>query len=322
MKALITTAFLLLSLSVPLVGARTRHAQSQEPVPLKDVEYKKAEKLAVRFMKRLRETDDFGPLVSEFFPTDFAERLKKSGHMWGTNEGDLIPWDKDVLSRADAAEQLRGYVAFVNFWNQQDLIGDAAWDYVKLECRIEGKDATSAPGAWGRHLRLREEAVPAEAFRIAQSDPILAALIGLVRADGTDDNGAGNVDNEEQRPDEDDAALLRAVSIKDLARLRAFIDKMERCAGLLREGAEKLRSDAKTLAAVHGLSVTPERGAARPGEDFRVYHLDSETLEAEAFGLSAGALLIRARIYPYELAMTRADGRIKILAVYPDLDGD
>jgi len=45
-------------------------------------------------------------------------------------------------------------------------------------------------------------------------------------------------------------------------------------------------------------------------------------LEAGAFGLQAGALLIRTRIYPYEMALTRTNGKLEMLVAYPDFDGD
>jgi hypothetical protein len=267
-------------------------------------------------MKRLRETDDFASLVGEFFHEDFAERLRSTvlEVPEGGEDDFLFAFDRAVLRRADAAELRRGYVALMNFWNQEELLGDAAFDYANLECGLAGE---KRPCGWGRHFRLAQEAVPAEAFRIAASDPMLDGLFRFVRED---EEGGGDAS-----PAEEDA-LIQALKIRDAARLRAFIDKLERCIPLLREATGKLRSEAKSLAAVH--NVTDDYAslvAAR--EELKVYHLEGDTVgetnsAVYSLGLPEGALLIRARVHPFEMVMTRAEGRLKILVVYPDFDGD
>ena len=303
----------LLALAALLASAPLRASAARE---MTDEEAREARALAVRFVERLRETDDFAPLVAEFFPADFDERLRQFllETPEGTDDSPPLPLDPALLRRVDAAELRRTYVALMNFWNQQHLLHRAAWDYVVLEHKAAGRDARSGQGAWGQHYELAERAIPAEAFRVAAGDPLLEPLFQMVRGPGDDDDEAPR---DEESEKEKDKAMFEAAYVRDAARLRAFNSKLERCVVLLREAVAKLRSDAKGFAAARNV---PD--AAADPDDFKVYHLDDEATETPAFGLPAGAPLIRARVYPFEMAMTRAGGRLKMLAAYPDTDGD
>jgi hypothetical protein len=267
-------------------------------------------------MKRLRETDDFAPLVGEFFHEDFAERLRHTVRET-PESGDgnfLFIFDRAVLLRADAAELRRAYVAFMNFWNQQEILGDVAFDYANLECGLAGE---KRPCGWGRHFQLQREAIPSEAFRVVAADPLFEGLFGSLLEEGAEGD---------EPSAEEQAARIEAMMIRDATRLRAFTDRMERCVTFLREATGKLRSEAKSFAAVYNVADDyAAMVAAR--EELKVYHLEGDTAgEANSavysLGLPEGALLIRARVYPFEMVMTRAEGRLKILVVYPDFDGD
>ena len=318
MKRLLRTLFAL-SLLLTAAPSRSAYAQADGPVAreMTDEEGREARSLALRFMERLRETDDFGPLVAEFFPEDFAERLGRvvRDAPAGGDDDFLFAFDRGLLARTDASELRRGYVAFLNFWNQQDRLGDAAFDYANLECGLAGRER---PCGWGRHYALAREAVPPEAFHLAATDPLLEALFGTVGNDEAAGTGAAS--------EAEQAAAAQALMIRDAARLRSFIDKLERCVAPLRAARAKLRSEAHALAAAHD-EAEEFRATVAARDELKVYHLKGETVGEDGrgagdFGLPEGALLIRARVYPFELAMTRAGGRLKILAVYPDFDGD
>lgn len=312
-----TQKFIASLLIIVLIFSGTTRAFASardEDLTITPEEEREARELAVRFVKRMRETNDFSVLASEFLPEDFTGRIKELVRSESPDNEIFFLCDREVLLQSDAGELHRAYVALMNFWNQGELLHDAAWEHVKVEYQIEGKDAIQEQGSWDRYLKLREDAVPEEAFRIAQSDPLLDALFNFVRHD------VGS--NEDEKSDQDEEAKIKAAGIHTTARLRAFTDKMERCFPLLRGGVEKLRSETATLRAVYRIDKSPEEIKKDSADEFHVYHLDSETLDAETFGLPKGALMIRARIYPYEMAMTRADGRLRIIAVYPDFDGD
>jgi hypothetical protein len=307
--------FLSLFLTLVTLLAAAAPARVSAARELTDEDDREARGLAVSFVKRLREADDFGPLVKEFFPEDFEGRVKqfiRDAPPDDAEQGFPVPFDRALLLRAEAGEVRRLYVAMMNFWNQLDLMHHAAWDYAVVEYRAGGRDATDERAeAWARHTELARKAVPDEAFRVAESDPLLNIAFGLVREDYAD-AGAGGEENLEE-----DTAKFKAVSIRDAARLRSFVEKLERCVALMREGVAKLRSDAKSLAASHGITeVSADR------EEFKVYHLECGEVKVAGFGLPAGATLIYARIFPFEMAMTRVEGKLKILAAYPDVDGD
>jgi hypothetical protein len=298
---------LLVLLALAALAAAARPCAADEG-EMTDAEARAARALALRFMGRLRETDDFGPLVEEFFPAGFDERLRRFvGEAPGQGEEDfLVGFDRAALLRAEPNELRRAYVALLNFWNQHHLLGDAALDYARLQCEAAGE---ARPCGWGPHYGLARGAVPEEAFRIAAADPLLGAMLDIIGDDGEAEEG------------EVAEARVNAAAVRDPARLRSFTERLERCVPLLREAVAKLRADARSYAAAHSATKSYEDMVAAHAE-LKVYHLSDETLEEASFGLPAGALLIRARVYPYEMAIARAGGRLTILAVYPDFDGD
>lgn len=303
-KGLLTVLLALVAFAAAALPSRA--AAEQE---MTEAEAREARALTLRFMRRLREADDFGPLVKEFFPSDFDERVRQFVEEAPKNvEGDFLAgFDRAALLRAEPAELRRAYVALMNFRNQQELIGDAAFDYARLRCEAAGEER---PCGWGRHFRLAREAVPEEAFRIAATDPLLEVALGRIGDDSEPGSG-----------EEAGEAGVGAAVVFDPARLRAFTDKLERCVRLMREAVAKLRADARSYAAAHSANESYEEAVAARAE-LKVYHLSEETLEGASFGLPAGALLIHARVYPFEMAIARAEGRLQILAVYPDFDGD
>ncbi|HKG12753.1 MAG TPA: hypothetical protein VKB12_05420 [Pyrinomonadaceae bacterium] len=310
---------LLLTLVTLLAASPVRARAAEE---LTDEDRREAGALAVTFMRRLREKDDFAPLVSEFFPEDFERRIKQFLRDNPPKEGEEahdFPCDRALLLRAESGGLRRAYVALMNFWNQQELLHNAARDYVKVEYAAAGRDASEEyREAWTRRQELAEKAVPEEAFRIAEGDPLIEALfLLLVRA------GGGDEDVSEEKAEEDKAeeetAKLRAGYIRDAERLHSFLDNLERCVALLREGVKRLRADAKDFAASHGITEVVAAADA-DGDEFNVYHLSYETVEAPAFGLPAGALVICANIFGYDISMTRAEGKLQILGVHPAFD--
>jgi hypothetical protein len=296
----------LLALAALVAAARPCAAVEEK---MTDAEAREARALTLRFMERLRETDDFGPLVREFFPTDFEQRLRQfvRDAPRNGNEDALIGFERAALLRAEPGELRRTYVMVLNFWNQYELLNDVAFHYAKLECQPEGERPSCA---WNRHYQLAREAVPEEARRIAATDPLLEALLGLIEDGGKEETG-----------DEDEEARVTAAAIRDPARLRTFNDKLERFIPLLREAVGSVRAEAKSYAAAHYATETFAASIAEHAE-LKVYHLSDEPLEEAAFGLPAGALLIHARVYPFEMAIARVEGHLQILAVYPDFDGD
>lgn len=297
-------------------GEDVASESSPEERELSPEEESEAKELAVRLMKRLRETGDFGPVVSEFVVDDFAERLRKLARAEQPESEIFFVCEREVILRAGDEDLRRVYVALLNFWHWQELLGDAAWNYVKVEYKIDGRDALQDDGAWGRRRELQKAAIPREALRVAEGEPLLDAFMRFVRRDDDDPEAETEEEVEAQQ------AKIRAAVVRDAARLRDFTDKLERCVALLREGAESLRSDLKSLAAAHVVSDNPDDYGPRPGDPFHVYHLEGDTLRDDAFGLPEGTFLIRARIRPYEIAMARLDGRLQVLGVYPDFDGD
>jgi len=298
-----------------------------------DRDEQEARALAVRFMERLRDADDFGTLMKEFFPEDFAARVRAAVRETSAEDEFFFVCDRAVLLRATDADLRRTYVALMNFLSQQDRLADAAWVRVQLEEKMGGADSDGGGDPWARYLRLAADSIPEEAFRIAETDPLLKTALDpeLVRtaaerlgAEGTepaDAEAEAKAAAGEEAEGEAAAERARAAAVRDLPRLRALTEKLERLAALLRGAAAKLRAQTESLAAAYSVSAE-SLGKGLFDRELNVYKLESETLETPALGLPAGSVLIRARIYPYEMAVARVGGRLTILAAYPDFDGD
>lgn len=284
---------------------------------------REARELAVRLVGRLREADDFGPVVEEFFPADFAERLRQFVLSQPADSEAFAFCEHEAVARADASDLRRAYVALMNFWHQQDELGHAAWHYVKIEVAARGQRVNDDQDAWPRHYRLQKEAVPAEAFRMAAADPLLALLFEDFVSHGIDNEEVAGGGSEGRDEAEQDVEKFKAkYAIRDAARLRTFTEKLERCIPPLREAVRRLRSEMKALAAANAISDNPADYEPVGADPLHLYKLESETLQSATFGLPAGAILIRARVYPYEMALARLGDRLTVLAVYPDFDGD
>ncbi|MDT4965298.1 MAG: hypothetical protein QOJ64_35 [Acidobacteriota bacterium] len=319
MRGRIIIAFLLIAtIGIAAAGRPSLDRLNSPAVPTDDQEAtpeeeREARELALRLAKRLRETEDFGPLISEFFDTEFVERIRGFARDQEPESDFFFFCGQEVILQASADDLRRAYLAYINFWNQAQRLGDASWDNVKTRYRLEGKDALHEQTAWGEHLKLKDESVPREAFSIAKSDQLLDMAFGLFREDS---------DNDGAESEEDSEATFRAAAIHDVGRLSNITVKLEQINVLLRGAAQKLRSDTESLVrtevgAAQSRHVEPNRS-----EESRVYRFDSERLEALTFGLAPGTLFMYARVFPFEIVMAQIDGKLKIVAVYPDIDGD
>ncbi len=294
------TALLILTLTLN-VAAHGR-AQSQDDSGEAEItpqEEQEARALAVRFMKRLGEIDDFSLLTNEFFLDDFTERFQQSlsKEEEGDSKEDDDPFafiDRPMLLHAGRGDLQRTYVALMNFWQQGELLRGAL---SKLETQ-EAKDGVP------RQMTVRP-ALLSQLYSNANGDPLLARFVaGLFRPD-------------DSLTDQDDTAIMgqvRSNTIKSVERLRSFTGAVERCTTSMRDAVKKLRLESEDKECPS--SATDE------SKVYDVYKFWTDFEGAEKHGFAAGTVLIYARIYPYEMVMARVNGQLKMLYVYPDFDGD
>lgn len=290
-KTILTTLLALALLPTPAARAATREADA----PLTRDEKREARELAVRAVTRLKETGDAERVAAEFFAEDYAEHFRQF-LLRNSGPAALTPTDARVAADASAADLRRAYFALLNFWVQHDL----ASDYEVRLARIEGADQ----GLAGPSLRAT---LPPDFFDEEGADPLVAAMkLGFF---GREEEGAEEVDER--------AAAAR---IRSVARLRSFTAGLEACVEQLRRGVGRLRAEAEARESAAGRRANPEdEGEAVKNS---IYRIEAEASEKGGLGRPAGARLVRVRAWPYVVLLARRDGRLRVLSVCPDFDGD
>lgn len=291
-KTILTTLLALALLAPPAASASAPPRDAD--APLTREEKREARELAVRVVTRLKETGDAEKVSAEFFVENSAEHFRQSvaGKL---GRAGMMPVDARVVSQADAADLRRAHAALLNLWVQHDL----ASDYEYRLARSAESDESYDPPA------LRD-ALPPDFFDEAGVDPLVAAIkIGFFGreedAEGIDERAA-------------------AARIQSVARLRSFTAGLEACVEQLRRGVGRLKAEAQAREQASGRRANPEdEGEAVKNS---IYRVESEVFEKEQFGLPAGTQLVRVRAWPYVVLIVRQDGRLRVLSVCPDIDGD
>jgi hypothetical protein len=276
---------------------------ARQETELTPEEEREARALAVRFMKRLNAADDCGPLVDEFFVEDFPERFKQFLREIKVKDKDLQVFTLDVLMRADHNDLRRAYIALLNFYNLQDLLRDAAIDYVAAVHGITDWVELHKPAGEALRRQITEDALTPEFFAAAKNDAALAALVNLFVRD--DDEGEENCEEK-----------IEAGQVCTPERFRRLTAELEKCVGLMRAAVGRLRGGLSKL------GTTAQAAGEWDRDKYLIYKFSTSTLESEVAGYPRGTRLVAARIFPFEMLMIRQGGRFRMLAVYPDFDGD
>ncbi|MGI9107469.1 MAG: hypothetical protein ACR2G4_14625 [Pyrinomonadaceae bacterium] len=299
---LIITLLLILSLSNTSTAGLSVRRNDNEAAQSAKKEEREARALAVEVVLRLKETGESGSLDPEFFLDNFAERFQqfiKSEPDFNSEpdlRGLMDAIELQVILDASPADLRRAYFTLINFWIQCDLM-------------LEHMNTLDSDR--GRRSTLREM-LPPDFFTIAASDPLLNLINEAL------ENETASADSEEDEIISGER--LKAARIRTIGRLRSFTDKVEKGVELMREGVKKLKSEAASKGQPASVRVAPEE--RRSYHDEHVYRLESEILEEGFFGLPPGTRLIHVRLFPYAFVMVRSEGRLKLLGVLPDFDGD
>jgi hypothetical protein len=281
-------------------GARqeNRGAESAELTP---GEEREARALTERLVARLRETGDAGPLAPELFAEDFAERVREFVRAKPRGLQVFASFiDPQVVVQADPADIRRVCLALLNLQVQQDLASN-------YESRIIygpefGVRPTSELKYEPNHLTL-SASLPKDFFKPG-GDPLLRLL------------KAGFFGREEELEGIDEK--VKAARVVSVERLRSFTAELEACVEALRRAVGRLRAEAESKA--RGADIAPGGWHKLAGRG--VYKVESEIVRREVFGIPAGTLLVRVSLYPYVFVLARREGRLRVIGIMPDFDGD
>jgi hypothetical protein len=284
----------------PAVGAgqEKRGAESAELTP---GEEREARELTERLVARLRETGDAGPLAPELFAEDFAERVREFVRAKPRSLQVIASViEPEVVVQADSEDIRRVYVALLNFQVQQDLASN-------YESRIMyGPEFGVRPTLELKYEPNRltlSESLPEDFFKPG-GDPLLRLM------------KAGFFGREEELEGIDEK--LKVARVESVERLRSFTAELEACAEALRGAVGRLKAEAESQA--RGADIAPGGWHKLAGSG--VYKVESEIVRREVFGIPAGTLLVRVSIYPYVFMLVRRDGRLRVIGILPDFDGD
>lgn len=276
-----------------------QEARREEGGKLSPEEGREARELTERLVSRLRETGDVGPLAPELFAEDFAERLQ--GFIRAKPRGlEVFATfiDPQAVVDADPADIRRVCLALLNLHVQQDLASNYELRII-YGAKFGDRQAMAQMDKPNR-LTLRET-LPPDFFKPG-GDPLLALL------------KAAYFGREEELEGIDEK--LKAARVLSVGRLRSFTAELEACVETLRRPVGRLRSEAEA----RGADIAP--GGWHKLEGRGVHKVESEIVRREVFGLAPGTLLVRVSLYPYVFAMVRRDGRLRVIGVLPDFDGD
>ncbi|MDX6695768.1 MAG: hypothetical protein QOF02_3371 [Blastocatellia bacterium] len=310
----IITSLLVCAMALTTAAARTPNAferarfQTEDEPQLSSKERREALDLLARFDRRLKETNDFGQIIDEFFVNDLAERARQAPL-------DTMPWwfvDKSLVTTADTVELRRYYVATLNFFQLLNRV----WDVLRRAAREQAGDAEA-----NVDVDIYDALTP-EIMTVLRSDPTIATLIKELEKDeevhGTkeDDSSqpAASVDSSQaagataqadgDAGDDTSAEENERGVIKSLAQLKDVSATLERAVELLRQRLASLSLNS---------NVAPANADAKdePG----VENLNLTTVKENFYGYTKGSQVIHADLLPFCLTMTRQDGQLKILSV-------
>ncbi|HWT01269.1 MAG TPA: hypothetical protein VN256_13560 [Pyrinomonadaceae bacterium] len=297
----------LLLVAALAAGARPSSARLNPPAAPDDErkpspgEAREAQALLARFKGRLRETNDFGPIVDELFVGDFRERLWQVPRDW-------LPWaflDEILAVNADRAALRRHYLAWMNFYALVYRLSEAARALKKQAGG--GEDEVKARDIFSPEIvsvlagdptlgRFSEELTGKEDEQSAQGDGGNESA-----SDNSSSEVAGAAATEVDASGEDDAGLIKTP--RQLAEVSTTLEKANE---LMRK---RLAGMAAALPASPAASAGEEKGVEDSTRSF------ADTLDEGEYGFPAGTRVIHAEVAPFCVFLVRIDGRLQIMSV-------
>jgi hypothetical protein len=273
----------------PTESKNVSQVESREP---SSDEKSEARNLAVQLMMRLEQTDDFGPLMSEFFIRDYTVRVQKFFRDSEISDSDYLNAGitKEMVLSAGRNELQRACVAMMNFWRQLHLLNES-----RLKLAAVNPIAT-------------EQALPSGFYALANQVPMLGRLAEFV-----DEPGEKSGNKLIKTSDE----AVRRQAIRTVENLRIFTSSLEKFVGFMREAVSSLQSEEEKQ---FGFSAAKRKTAADYQQE--IYRVELRTLRNRTAGFPVGTRLLSVRMFPYVVLMTRVEGSLKVVAVLPDMDGD
>lgn len=272
-------------------GAQEASGESQ----LTAQEEQEAREIAERFIRRMEETGDLAPLIEELFVADYAVRLQQEAI------SKPLPLLSQSVAEAASREELVRYQLVLN-----NSLYVATQLYLIYE---RSRPETDTDAEWGaaHYLRL----LPPDIIELFKADPILKVLFEEEPPASADGNAPeASTSGEANVIDHDDEP------VRTVGQLRGLTSTLEKAVVLARRHIAaspfKPNLTQRHKGANEEENWTEERKTMRP----HVWLM----LNRDSYGYPKGTKLICLHVLVYHMDLIRVDGKLKVLALYPDMD--
>ena len=289
MKARVLITKLLILLLATMNGAAARPVSAQDTgdaIKITAEEEREVLEVAERFVRRMEESYDLAPLIGEMFVSDYAERLRQEA----INEP-LFFVKKGVAEQAGREDLLRYQVALNNCLY---VVGLLVATYEASHPEVEEGE---------EFIR----ALPPDILNLFKNDPVLASLFEEEQKDRARENQSAE---EASKSDSDDDEPVKSVE-----QLRSLTSTLERANVLARKHLDASPSRISMLARHEGASEEENREAERDWTRPRAW-----VLGRESYGYPEGTRIFCANVMIYHMDLIRVDGKLKVLALYLNID--
>lgn len=253
-----------------------------------------AHEIAGRFLRRLQETNDLAPLVGEMFVPDYAVRLKQEA-----TDKPLALLSKSAVEQASREELARYELALNNSLYLASLL------LLAYQTSHPAEDDTDE---WSAAYYKRM--LPPEIIELCKDDPILRVLFEEETNERGEENQSGASPSENSNViDHDDEP------IRSREQLRGFTSTLEQAIVLARRHLDALPRKPAFVERHKGASEQENWKAESESWKPRAW-----TLTRESYGYPIGTRILCVNVAIYHMDLIRVDGRLKVVALYMDMD--
>lgn len=250
--------------------------------------------VAERFARRMHETHDFAALIGEMFVTDYAARLQ---HEASSKPRFLM--STGVAQQASREELMRYYVALNNSGYMVGLLVTA---YEAAQSAAENENEED-------DVEKLRHALPPDLLDLCKNDPILKSLCEEEQKAGAGETKPGE-QAEQSVAKEDPDELIRSVE-----QLRSFTLTLEKAGLIARKHLDALPVKPNYLEKHKKANEEENWEAEREEMIPRAWPLSEEF-----YGYPEETRLFCIEVLFYHMDLIRVDGKLKILALYPNPD--
>ncbi|HEY6188314.1 MAG TPA: hypothetical protein VIW80_11570 [Pyrinomonadaceae bacterium] len=288
------TLLLTITLTINATAQAARNGTDDTPADKDDEkitaqEEREARELVAQLTTRWQETEDIGPLVEEFYVSDFAERLRHEPQLLYFAE-----LKEELLTPETPPELKRHYVAMTNFLH---LIFRLYTVYESMRTKDDEQE-----------LDLKR-IIPANILNVFESNPNLKALMDEEAGDQAEGRTGPQAQEAQEQASEK--------GIKNIEQLRLLTNALEQAVVLLREHVKTLPATLSAREIVRAGRSEEDAGAAEEDDPLKPR---SYTLTEEFYGYPAGTRLICVDLLPLHADLVRVGQRLKVVSIYMQSD--